>query len=137
MAASHTCILTTLRRDGRPVSLPLWFAVLDRRIYIRSLATGKKVARIRHDPRAGVLIESGERWRDLVAVHLSGSARLLDENDPVIPDVQRVIDAKYAAFRSDDNVPDRTKEHYAQPYAYICFEPDDKIVSWDNSRLFD
>ena len=36
-------ILTTLRRDGRPVSLPIWYAVLDRRIYINT--RGKKVDR--------------------------------------------------------------------------------------------
>ena len=28
----HTGILTTLRRDGWPVALPLWFPVHDRRI---------------------------------------------------------------------------------------------------------
>ncbi|MEO6126479.1 MAG: pyridoxamine 5'-phosphate oxidase family protein [Ilumatobacteraceae bacterium] len=138
VAASHTCVLTTLRRDGRPVSLPLWFVVIDRRVYFRSLATGKKVARIRNDPRASVLIESGQRWRELVAVHLSGSARIVDESDPIIPEIQQAIDIKYDAFRSSDtNMPETTKAHYAQPYAFICFEPDDKIVSWDNSRLFD
>ena len=41
---AHTGILTTLRRDGVPIALPLWFACLDRRIYFRT--RGKKLARI-------------------------------------------------------------------------------------------
>ena len=36
LAAAHTGILTTLRRDGRPVPLPVWFVALDRTIYVRT-----------------------------------------------------------------------------------------------------
>jgi hypothetical protein len=38
---AHTGILTTLRRDGVPVSLPVWFVVLDRRIYVSGPANTK------------------------------------------------------------------------------------------------
>ncbi|HEX4530444.1 MAG TPA: pyridoxamine 5'-phosphate oxidase family protein [Acidimicrobiia bacterium] len=34
--AAHTGILTTLRRDGWPVSLPVWFATIGRQIYVRT-----------------------------------------------------------------------------------------------------
>ena len=50
LAAAHTGILTTLRRDGRPVPLPVWFTVLDRRIYVRTPAGTRKVQHVRHDP---------------------------------------------------------------------------------------
>ena len=65
LAAAHTGILTTLRRDGRPVALPVWFAVLDRRIYVRTPAGTHKVGHVRHDPRATFLVERGERWAEL------------------------------------------------------------------------
>ena len=35
---AHTGILTTLRRDGRPVSIPVWFATVGRHIYVRTPA---------------------------------------------------------------------------------------------------
>ena len=57
---AHTGILTTLRRDGRPVSLPVWFAALDRRIYVRTPAKTRKVEHVRNDPRATFLVERGE-----------------------------------------------------------------------------
>jgi hypothetical protein len=33
-------------------------------------------------------------------------------------------------------MPSATREHYGQETALIRFEPDDRIVSWDNAKLF-
>ncbi len=40
---SHTGILTTLKADGVPITLPVWFVVLDERIYVDAVARTKKV----------------------------------------------------------------------------------------------
>ena len=52
LGRAHTGILTTLRADGAPVTLPVWFVMLDRAICFQTPARAKKVARIRRDPRA-------------------------------------------------------------------------------------
>jgi len=65
--AAHTGVLTTLRRDGQPVTLPMWHAVIDRHIFVRTLRRTKKVARVRHDGRASFLVESGLDWAELCA----------------------------------------------------------------------
>jgi hypothetical protein len=36
VTASATGIVTTLRRDGFPVALPVWFAVINREVYVRT-----------------------------------------------------------------------------------------------------
>src|ERR1700730_8874494 len=84
VSAAHTGILTTLRRDGMPVSTPVWFAVIDRKIYARTRATSKKVARARRDDRATFLVEAGLRWAELLAVHLSGHVSLIEQDDPFV-----------------------------------------------------
>src|SRR5436309_6210422 len=71
-----TGILTTLRRDGVPVALPLWFACLDRIIYVQT--RGKKLERVAHDARASFLVESGHRWAELKAVHFTGRAEIVE-----------------------------------------------------------
>ena len=71
LAAGHTGILTTLRRDGWPVSLPLWYVVDGRAIYVSTPVKSKKVTRIRHDDRGSFLVESGDAWVDLAAVQLA------------------------------------------------------------------
>lgn len=135
LARAHTGILTTLRRDGMPVSLPVWFVALDRRVYVSGPAATKKFTRVRHDPRVAFLVESGERWSELVGVHLTGVARVVD--DPAVLDsIAAAMDAKYARFRtSHDEMPERTRRHYETATSTIEIVPDDRILSWDNSRL--
>jgi len=133
--AAHTGILTTLRKDGRPVPLPLWFAVVGRAIYVTTPAKSKKVARIRNDPRATFLIESGEAWVELSAVILQG---LLTEvtNEADREQAQAVLDEKYRQFRVPmTNVPDATREHYSAAMVMFRFDVTERPVTWDNARL--
>jgi PPOX class probable F420-dependent enzyme len=135
LAAAHTGILTTLRRDGRPVALPVWFAVIDRHIYVRTPAGTHKVGHVRHDPRATFLVERGERWAELCAVMVHADVDLLgagDERDAV----EVAINEKYASFRTDDTrLPDATREHYAVESAVLRLTPVGRLVTWDNSKL--
>jgi PPOX class probable F420-dependent enzyme len=132
---AHTGILTTLRADGVPIALPVWFVALDEKVYVSAPARTKKLQRIRRDPRVSFLVESGERWAELCAVHLTGSARVVD--DPAQRDrVQELVDEKYASFRSDRSaMPDATRQYYAVPTEIIEIVPDDRILTWDNTRL--
>ena len=84
LSSAHTGILTTLRRDGMPIALPVWFVVLDRTICVSVPARTKKVARVRHDPRASFLVESGLAWADLEAVHLTGSVEEVDDGNALV-----------------------------------------------------
>lgn len=135
LGASHTGILTSLRKDGVPIALPLWFVVLDRRIYVTGLAAAKRVARIRRDPRVSFLVESGERWTELRAVHVTGRARVVAEPG-LLARVDAALDAKYHAFRTPRSaMPAATRAHYERATATLEITPDPRVLSWDNSRL--
>jgi PPOX class probable F420-dependent enzyme len=135
LAAAHTGIFTSLRRDGTPIALPLWFVVLDHRVYVSGPAGAKRLARIRRDPRVSFLVESGERWAELRAVHLTGRARIVI--DPELKArVAAALDAKYAAYRTARaEMPAATRAHYQVEIATIEITPDGRILSWDNARL--
>jgi len=130
-----TGILTTLRRDGVPIAMPIWFACVDRTIYIRT--RGKKLQRIAHDRRASFLVESGHRWVDLKAVHFTGVAEIVD----VEPDLGRRIademDRKYAPLRATTNeMPSSTAAYYKNAHGGIVrFVPDERILHWDNAKI--
>ncbi len=135
VAASHTGILTSLRRDGVPIALPLWFVVLDRRVYVSGPASTKRVARIRRDPRVSFLVESGERWAELCAVHLTGRARVVTE-PALLVRVAAALDAKYRGFRTPRAaMPAATRAHYEIQLATLEITPDERILSWENARL--
>jgi PPOX class probable F420-dependent enzyme len=134
LESAHTGIITSLRRDGAPVALPIWFAVVDRKIYFRTPAKAKKVARIRNDDRCSFLVESGLAWKELKAVHCNGRAVLLEPGE----ETERAavaMDAKYRTSRSEQKaMPAATREHYSG-FVWIRFEPEGEPITWDNAKL--
>lgn len=131
---AHTGIFTTLRADGWPIALPVWFVALDRTICLGAPARTKKVSRVTNDPRASFLVESGERWSELLAVHVTGRVERIEDDDSR-DRVRRLIDAKYANFRTAATaMPAATSDHYAST-VYLRLIPDDRILSWDNERI--
>ncbi len=135
LAAAHTGILTTLRRDGRPVPLPVWFVALDRHVYVRTPARTRKVAHVEHDPRATFLVERGERWAELCAVMLHAEVTLLGEGAER-DTIESLLTEKYASFRTESTqLPDATRAHYAVASAVLKLTPVGRLVTWDNSKL--
>ena len=132
--SAHTGIVTTLRRDGVPIALPVWFAVVDRAITLMTPASTKKIARIRHDPRASFLVETGERYVDLRGVHLTGRIEIVDDVAAQAR-IEATVNAKYAAFRPNAGaLAAKAQAFYAQQ-AFLRFVPDPRILTWDNARL--
>ena len=131
----HTGILTSLRRDGAPVALPVWYVVLDRTAYVSGPARTKKWQRIDRDPRVSLLVEEGLAWRELQAVHLSGTAHFVEDHD-TIDRVGRALDQKYAQFRTARAaMPERTQQAYGSGARLIRIEPQGRILSWNNAKL--
>jgi PPOX class probable F420-dependent enzyme len=131
---AHTGILTTLRSDGFPVTLPVWFAVLERTVCFSTPPGTKKLARIRRDPRASFLVESGQAWTELAAVHLSGKVSVVTDEGTKSA-VNDLMEAKYAAYRVPaERMPTRTQQVYSERVV-LQLVPDGRVLSWDNSRI--
>jgi uncharacterized protein len=87
------CRITTFRRDGTAVGVPVWQAVGGDRIYIFTEAASAKVKRLRRDPRVEVTtcdmrgnLDGGPTW--------TGTGRVVDG----AADVRKAyaaLDAKY------------------------------------------
>jgi PPOX class probable F420-dependent enzyme len=142
VSRAHTGIFTTLRRDGWPIALPVWFVVHERAVLLRTPERAKKVARVRRDPRASFLVESGRSWAELRAVHMTGSAEVVDQ--PAILDELRDelltgMAEKYRGYSTPrEEYPAATRSYYESRGrdAVIRFRPaPGGIVSWDNARL--
>ncbi len=130
---AHTGILTTLRRDGRPVTLPTWFVVVDRTICMSTPVRAKKVARVRHDPRAAFLVESGRAWTELAAVHVTGELTIVSDGDVRAAAIAG-LDEKYRDFRlPPERLPAAARATYSER-EILRLHPA-KILSWDNSRI--
>ncbi len=134
LEAGHTGILTSMKRDGFPIALPVWYAVIDRHVFVAGPGTSRKFARVRNNGKVSFLVESGERWAELKAVHLTGRAEIVDAE--AWPEVDRQMDAKYAAYRTASKaMPDATRKHYAVSRGLMRIAPEARILTWDNARL--
>lgn len=132
---SHTGIYTTLKKDGTPIALPVWYVVLDNIIWMSTPVRSKKVVRIANNPRSSFLVESGELWRELKAVHLTGTSDMPEVSDELAQRIREAMDAKYAAYRTKTSaMPDSAKATYAKSVT-IRFTPDERIVSWSNAQI--
>ncbi len=135
IAAAHTGIVTSLRQDGTPMATPMWFCVVDAAVHFRTPAAAKKAVRLRNDPRVSFLVEGGERWAELWAVHLAGRAVIVDD-DEVIARVDAALQEKYAGFKTPRTaMADDTRTHYERPFVVVRIDAEERIVSWDNTKL--
>jgi nitroimidazol reductase NimA-like FMN-containing flavoprotein (pyridoxamine 5'-phosphate oxidase superfamily) len=136
LANSHTGIITSLRRDGWPISLPMWFVALDRKIYMRTLAASKKALRIKRDERACFMVESGEAWKDLAAVVVPVRASLLDSGSDEARRALAALGAKYKGFGlPQKEVPEATRKHYGAGNVVIRLDPAGAMITWNNAKI--
>lgn len=87
------CRITTFKRDGKPVGVPVWQAVSQGKVWIFTEASSWKVKRLRRDPRVEVTtcdwrgnLDGGPTW--------TGTGRVVD--DPAtVARAYEALDAKY------------------------------------------
>lgn len=90
------CAIVSFRRDGTPVSTPVWFAVADGRVVFRSLASGVKLKRIANNPR--VLVAPCTRRGRPTGPAFEGRARVLTEANAQAA-AERAIQARFGVGR--------------------------------------
>jgi PPOX class probable F420-dependent enzyme len=131
---TRTGILTTLRRDGSPVALPVWFAVDDGDLFVTTPTGSAKLRRIARDSRGSFLVEQGERWAELTALHLDVEITVVE--DPAVADrAQKMIDERYADVRlPPEAMPAFLKAVYGNS-TILRLHPIGKPLSWDNSKV--
>jgi len=104
-------ILTTLRRDGSPVSLPVWIEWDGDTVRMFAHQDSAKLKRLRNDPRATVLVvnhpDEQEYWVAFdgpVTVHETGglelAERLFDRYYPQ-GDPRREVLSRWQAIESE------------------------------------
>lgn len=134
LAKGHTGILTSLRADGWPVSLPIWYALLDDRVYVRTPSKSRKVGRLKKDDRVSFVVESGKAWKELEAVVITGRAVLV-EDEAELARVDEALAGKYAGFGTPKAVPKATKRHYSGGSTVFRIDPVKAPLTWNNTKI--
>jgi hypothetical protein len=83
--------LTTFRKNGQPVTTPVWFVEREGKLYVRTGARSGKVKRIRNQTR--VQVAPALRPGHLLAEGRSGQARILGQDE--LAEVNRALSRRY------------------------------------------
>ncbi len=69
--------LATFRRNGKAVQTPVWFAILDRKLYVVTDGTSAKVKRIRATKK--VRVAPCNAWGGVTGEWIAGTGRVVKE----------------------------------------------------------
>jgi PPOX class probable F420-dependent enzyme len=130
----HTAIVTTIRKDGRPSAVPIWYVMSEGRMYIGTPSVAAKLGHLRRDPRCCVLVEVGEKWRELAALQFQADAVIL-EDGPEAAAARAASDDKYHAFRTPaEQLPAAARALYGDS-VWIRLDPVGEPVTWKNEKM--
>jgi PPOX class probable F420-dependent enzyme len=78
LAETHNCIVTAIRRDGRPQMTPNWFLWDDGKFYVSTTKTRAKYRLFSRDPRVQLAVDDPTGFRYVV---LDGTVEIAEDLD--------------------------------------------------------
>jgi nitroimidazol reductase NimA-like FMN-containing flavoprotein (pyridoxamine 5'-phosphate oxidase superfamily) len=134
-AQTKTLIIVSNGKDGFPHPMPMWFyADDDLNFYCTTFRKSQKVLNFRRDPKATLLIETGEQYAELKSLMVYASTSVIDDLDIVTNTLVEInskgaqLDAEQLA-RLRDGV-----AKTAEKRVVLKFAPE-RFVSWDHGKL--
>ena len=115
---------------------PMTFGWAGGKVYV--FARGQKVANLRRNANATVLLDTGEKWRELKGIMMRGEAKVLEsieeENaDQNLREAQFNLGEKHS-LNEDGAVVPYAPTASGKTRRWIVFKPR-KVVSWNNENL--
>lgn len=134
--STATIIVSTIGQDCQPHMVALWAARDGDDILAWTYGTSQKVQNIRRDPRATLLMETGDSYQELRGVSLDCDVDVIEDFDEKIAVGMRVH-AKFSGMApgeaADGEIPEPIKKQAARRVA-LRFRPR-RTRSWDHRKL--
>ncbi len=123
---------------GNDINLtPMTFGWAAGKAYI--YGRGQKIANLRRDPRATILVDTGSAWRELRGVMMRGQAQVLEDvaaeqADNDLPQACANLGNKHGLVGKNGEPQSYQASATGRSRRWIVFTPY-KVVSWDNHKL--
>ncbi|HEY1284938.1 MAG TPA: pyridoxamine 5'-phosphate oxidase family protein [Solirubrobacterales bacterium] len=134
LEAERIAVVSSLGPRGWPHSMPMWFVPRQGQIWVWTYAKSQKVRNLERDPRATVLVETGEEYGELRGVMIEAEAEIHRDFDTVLGFAEELT-LRYAEGIS--SVGDEGKaalEAQAPKRVAIHFKPL-RVATWDHRKL--
>ncbi|MEB3368435.1 PPOX class F420-dependent oxidoreductase [Saccharopolyspora mangrovi] len=129
-------ILASVKSDGRPHLVPMWFVPDGTTIEVWSYGTSQKTVNLRRDPRATLLLETGTDYGELRGVSLECDVEVL-EGPEEIERLGLALAVRYGqlteAEAKDEGVRELMRARAAKRVG-LRFTPT-RTITWDHRKL--
>lgn len=134
LAERRRVIVVTNGPDGLPHPVPMNYGVDDDgRILITSFGKSQKVRNLERDPRAALLVESGETYAELKSVIAWCDAEILRDPEAIAANMRRIMADEPLAGSLSSAMTGQVKASMAKR-VIVRFTPF-RTVSWDHGKL--
>ena len=119
---------------GWPHVMPLWFVVRDGDIWVWTYAKSQKVKNLERDPRATLLVETGEEYQELRGIQIEAEAELIRDVDRVVGFAKELTVRYTEGIDSIEGDAAAALEAQAPKRVAIHFHPR-RTATWDHRKL--
>ena len=120
--------------DGLPHPVPMNYGLDDEgRILITTFRKSQKVRNLQRDPRAALLVESGETYPELKSVIAYADAEIIDDPEVVVEQMGHVRAGQELAGSMTREMSEQVRASIAKRVV-LRFTPF-RYVSWDHTKL--
>jgi nitroimidazol reductase NimA-like FMN-containing flavoprotein (pyridoxamine 5'-phosphate oxidase superfamily) len=140
MTATWNCRIATVGPGSRINLTPMWFGWAGGKVYI--YGRGQKVVNLRRNPECSIIVDRNEKFPELQAVMLQGSAVVLENAeaeaaDPDLAEARAQMGRKYNGGHGQpavDDPPPNSATARGANGRWMVFTPDTELT-WDNFKL--
>jgi PPOX class probable F420-dependent enzyme len=127
-------VVSSLGPRGWPHVMPLWYVPRDGEIWIWTYAKSQKVRNLERDPRATLLIETGEEYGELRGIQVEAEAEIVRDLEQIV-DYAKELTIRYSeGISSVEGDAEAGLRAQAPKRAAIRFRPR-RVASWDHRKL--
>ena len=130
----RVAVISSLGPRGWPHSMPLWFVARDGEVWIWTYAKSQKVRNLERDPRATVLVETGDEYGELRGMMIEAEAQLHRDPETVLGFAEELTLRYSEGLTSVDGEARALLEAQAPKRVAIQFKPL-RTASWDHRKL--
>ena len=136
LAEQKTLIIVSNGKDGYPHPVPMWFWTdPDGCLYCTTFTKAQKVLNFRRDPRASLLVESGDEYAQLKSVLIYARAEVIEDFDAVCDALVNISTKGRGEVSADERAQiRRAVAKTAEKRVLLKFSPE-RYVSWDHAKL--
>jgi PPOX class probable F420-dependent enzyme len=133
LESERVVVVSSVGPRGWPHSMPMWFVLRDGEVWMWTYGKSQKVRNLQRDPRATLLVETGEAYDQLRGVMIEADAEIVADPEVVLG-VGLEIATRYGGGAAPPPEAEAVLAAQARKRVAVRFRPVE-TATWDHRKL--